>query len=608
MRSFVQLDPVKAYIEALVHPSARSDALTAARHRSFIAVRLLGGLTVLAAIPIYFAVRGAPAPLEALIFAWLISPLVVVCYLSRIGDLERAHLLSACLLGGLIAILAGATGGVASFAAPWLAVLPLEAVLSASRRVILATIALAIALMLGLWALGAGGMLPQPARFDASSAYLFGALSAALYAGAIALGVGALATSGERVKLLGEARYHLLAQNMTDVITRHSRNGAVTFISPAAERLVGVSAATLTGHGLYEHVHVADRPAFLTALVDAARGHDASVEYRLRQGPLTSDNRRAPVFVWVETRCRALESGRNLSSGEAGEVVAVTRDISRNKLDAEALEAARAEAERANEAKSRFLATVSHELRTPLNAIIGFSDILTNEASVGLDDARRTDYARVIRDSGQHLLAVVNGILDISRIEAGAFELNLAPFAIGPLFESCYEMMILRAQQSGVRFDIELAPDLPEIVADRLALRQVLINLVSNAIKFTPRGGGVDLSARLVGPELLLSVADTGIGITESDLAQVGRPFFQARSSYDRPYEGTGLGLSVVKGLVELHGGQIEIKSRLGEGTRVLVRLPRACVPAAPAPKPFVVGNPVPRLVGSEFEKVKRSA
>jgi cell cycle sensor histidine kinase DivJ len=261
---------------------------------------------------------------------------------------------------------------------------------------------------------------------------------------------------------------------MSDVITRHGRNGVVTFISPAAERLLGVTPAVLMGHNLFERVHVADRPNFLSALIEASRGHTTSVEYRLRQGVPGGDTQ---SHIWVESRCHALESG-----AETGEVVAVTRDITRRKIDAEALEAARREAERANAAKSRFLATVSHELRTPLNAIVGFSEMLTNETSHSLDVERRADYARVIRDSGQHLLAVVNGILDVSRIEAGHFELNLEPFAVGPLVESCYEMMLLRAEQAGVRFDLEIARDLPEVVADQLAVRQVLINLLANAV------------------------------------------------------------------------------------------------------------------------------
>ena len=608
------LEPIHAYVEALVHPSVRADSLMVARHRAFIGTRLFGGLVALGILPVYFAVRGAPTLLEATFFVWLVLPLLTVWYLSRTGAYECAHFLSAGMLAGLIALVAGATGGITSFAAPWIAVIPLEAALSASRRIIIATIGLAAAVMLGLWGAGTGGWLPPrpQSQLDVSTLYLLGTLSAAFYAGAIALGAGALARLGERVKLIGDARYHLLAQNMTDVITRHGRNGAVTFVSPAAERLIGVPAARLLAHGLFERVHVADRPAFLTVISDAAtRARAASVEYRLRLGPLASEGNAetAPTYVWVESSCRAVEQGSSgLAAGTGGEVIAVTRDISRHKADALALEAARAEAERANEAKSRFLATVSHELRTPLNAIIGFSEMLTQERTMGLDAERRQDYARLIHDSGQHLLAVVNGILDVSRIETGHFDIVPEPFAIGPLLESCCEMMKLRAEQAGVRFKVEDAPSLPEIVADKRALRQVLINLISNAIKFTRRGGSVDVLARVEGGELLLIVADTGIGIAEDDLSQLGHPFFQAHSAYDRPHEGTGLGLSVVKGLVELHGGRLVIESRLGEGTRVMVRLPRECRPAARAPSPGNIEHLKPRSNSSEIEKVKRSA
>ena len=608
LRNAVHLESVGAYIDALVHPSARMDALVASRHRAFIAVRLLGGLIVLSSIPVYLAVRGAPTPLEAVIFAWLVAPLFVVFYLSRTGAFERAHLLSAGTLAGLIALIAGATGGVGSFAAPWLAVLPFEAALSASRRVILATITLVAGTILVIWGLGAAGLLPPPpSRVDASSAFMLGTLSAALYAGAVALGVGALGRSGDRAKLAHDARYRMLAQNMTDMITRHARNGAVLFVSPAAERLAGVPTASLLGHGLFEHVHVADRPGFLTALAEAARGRDVSCEYRLRHGPLAGQEDRpcAPVFVWVEMRARMVESGA--TKREAGEVVAVMRDISRNKQDATELESARTEAERASESKSHFLATVSHELRTPLNAIIGFSEMLSNESALKLDAERRADYARVICESGQHLLAVVNGILDVSRIETGHFRIKPEAVAVAPVVESCYEMMLLRAEQSGIRFDLDIAPDLPTIVADKIALRQILINLISNAVKFTRQGGSVDLTVRMSGADLLIVVADTGIGIAEEDLVQVGDPFFQAASSYDRTYEGTGLGLSVVKGLVELHGGKFDIASRLGEGTRVSVRLPREAQKSVTAPA-SVIERLEPRAAANEKEKVKRSA
>ena len=226
------------------------------------------------------------------------------------GISERAHLISTALLGALIALIAGASGGVASFAAPWLAVLPLEAALSASRRVILASIAVALAITFGLWGTAALEWIPQPSMPASPSTHFLALLSAALYVGAIALGMGAFTRSGERVKRAGEARYHLLARHMSDVITRHGRNGVVTFISPAAERLVGAPAAALMGHNLFERVHVADRPNFLAALIEASRGHTTSVEYRLRHGPLNGKGNEArEAFIWVESRCHALDGG-----------------------------------------------------------------------------------------------------------------------------------------------------------------------------------------------------------------------------------------------------------------------------------------------------------
>ena len=198
----------------------------------------------------------------------------------------------------------------------------------------------------------------------------------------------------------------------------------------------------------------------------------------------------------------------------------------------------------------------------------------------------------MIRESGEHLLGVVNGILDLTRIESGHFVIVPEPFVLSPLIEACREMMTLKAEQAGVVLRADFPSDLPEMVADKRALRQVLINLLSNAIKFTDRRGSVTLSARVEGETLVITVSDNGIGIAENDLERLGHPFFQARSSYDRPYEGTGLGLSVVKGLVELHGGRVEISSRLGEGTKVTVRLPLDCERAMLARPPVVAPLP----------------
>jgi len=576
------LMPVRAYLDALIHPDARQDALVAARHRAFFATRLFVGLSALAVLPVYLAWRGVPGPVEVIALGWALTPLLLVMYLSRSGRYERAQLLSACALATLIALIGAATGGIVSFAAPWLVVIALEASLSASRRLIAATIAISLITAVALWLIVPA---PQQVAFHQDWIALAGVVTASIYAGGIALANSTFVREGDFAKLASEARYKLLAQNMSDVIARHGTDGGVTFLSPAVEQLAGVPASDLLGHKLSDRVHLADRPAFLTAISDASRSDQpVSLEFRLQRERFDGDQRAAPEFIWVEMRSHAIDPGFAAPSYEmARPVVSVFRDISRRKADALALDHARSDAERANDAKSKFLATVSHELRTPLNAIIGFSEMLAREEEMKLDAARRQDYARLIRDSGEHLLAVVNGILDMSRIEAGHFEIVTEPFAVRPLIENCRKMLSLRAEQAGIQLFADVAGDLPEINADPRAFRQVVINLVSNAIKFTEAGGKVDMTARSSGGMLELVVCDTGVGIPEADLARLGDPFFQGRSSYDRMYEGTGLGLSVVMGLVKLHGGTVEIESRLRKGTKVSVRLPLDCHSAAKA-------------------------
>jgi cell cycle sensor histidine kinase DivJ len=202
--------------------------------------------------------------------------------------------------------------------------------------------------------------------------------------------------------------------------------------------------------------------------------------------------------------------------------------------------------------------------------------MLVNEEAMNLDGSRRRDYARTINESGHHLLAVVNGILDMSKIEAGNFAVTPEPFALAAVVEGCCDLMALRARESGVDLVMRLPRDLPEVFADRRAVKQILLNLVSNAVKFTDAGGQVTLSAAAKDGRVALAIADTGIGIGADDLARLGDPFFQAHSDYDRPRDGAGLGLSIVKGLLDLQDGRIEIASRPGEGTCVTVRLPAA--------------------------------
>ena len=287
---------------------------------------------------------------------------------------------------------------------------------------------------------------------------------------------------------------------MTDVITRHGPHGAVLFASPAAEPLFGAKVNELHGHGLFDRVHVADRPAYLSAL-GASRRRRRGAFGRIPRAPR---RRRvassAPQFIWVEMRCRPLDQAvGEVRQGPGREVVAVMRDVTERKEQEGALEIARAESERANAAKTRFLATMSHELRTPLNAIIGFSEMLTNEVAMRLDAERRRDYAQLINDSGHHLLAVVNGILDMSKMETGDFEITPEPFAPAAVIKNCCELLALRARDAGLTLAVSVPDDLPDVLADKRAVKQVLLNLLSNAIKFTDSGGQVSVSARAEG-------------------------------------------------------------------------------------------------------------
>ena len=188
-------------------------------------------------------------------------------------------------------------------------------------------------------------------------------------------------------------------------------------------------------------------------------------------------------YAWVEMNCRPIEQAM-VEDGRRP-VVAITRDITERKEQEAHLERARAESERANLAKTRFLATMSHELRTPLNAIIGFAELLMHGEAMQVEPEKQRDYARLIFESGHHLLGMVNGILDVSRIESGNFDVVIEPFELKPVIEGCREMIALKAEAAGLKLVSVTEPNLPEIVADKRALRQILINLLSNAVKFT---------------------------------------------------------------------------------------------------------------------------
>ncbi|WP_223477130.1 sensor histidine kinase [Oricola indica] len=299
-----------------------------------------------------------------------------------------------------------------------------------------------------------------------------------------------------------------------------------------------------------DQVHVADRIAFLEAIADV------------------SEKSRMPRSITVRVDLASPGEPQSFSSmrldlAATGEFVALV-------LKEEAAEADVAD----NDAQKRFLATVSHELRTPLNSIIGFSDILRRDMFGPLANDRQREYVNLIHSSGSHLLGVVNTILDVSKISAGTYAIHRETFDLGMVAQECAAMLQPQAAVKGVTLEFDSSGDVAQADADRRAMKQIAINLLSNAIKFTEAGGTVRMTIECDEGGFALRVSDDGIGMSDADLAVIGAPFSQVDNAYTRSCEGTGLGLTVVTGLVQLHGGSLDVKSKAGEGTEVTVFIP----------------------------------
>jgi len=527
---------------------------------------------VLAGLALAFTTPGASITVWCALLVGLAPAGFAALLVRRDGPSRRLVILASWALAAVLA--SGLTGGVVGPLAVWCVVpLAVAAVLGGGRP-----LAAGASLSLGAFALvglaqAIGWVAPAPIKAAGFDLGLLGVSTTSVGLAAALVMLRRRLNGRNEAQGLVNADLHalLLRQPHLILVLDQAGRANAAYGSPPP----GVSADRLFAEGLAALVNEDRRADLAWTLSTTRQDGEGALHFQLA----------GAEGAWLDLTLRRLDETR---------LIATLSDATPGRLREAALERARADAEALNIGKSRFLANMSHELRTPLNAIMGFSDIMRQKIFGSLP-GKYVEYADLIHDAGSHLLDLINDVLDMSKIEAARYELSLERLDAREPVQAALRLMRLQADDVGVQLRGVLPSQPLDVDADRRALKQIALNLISNALKFTPRGGLVSVSMRSSAGMLDLSVADTGVGISKADLERLGRPFEQA-GDVSQQAQGTGLGLSLVRAFAELHGGEMNIESQLGAGTAVTVRLP-VLVPemeaAAPEPAPTTGGAQV---------------
>jgi PAS domain S-box-containing protein len=365
----------------------------------------------------------------------------------------------------------------------------------------------------------------------------------------------------------------VIVRTMTDVLYINDAFAHMMGFASAREMSAYNEAETVAGRNPNNNgaIHPDDRPLVAEHMRRRLSGQETVSHYEFRL------NRPDGSIVWVDTAAALVKWDGQPAS------LSWLSDITHRKQMEEELIKSKDAAEFANRTKTEFLANMSHELRTPLNAIIGFAEVIKDEMFGPVGLKKYSDYANDIHNSGRHLLDLINDILDLSKLEAGKMALHEADVALRTVIEDCVMLVRDRVEKGGILFVTDVEQGLPRLRCDERALKQVLLNFLSNAIKFTPRGGEVKLTARCAPDGIAIAVSDTGIGMGENEVAIALAAFGQIDSKLARKHQGTGLGLSIAKSLIELHEGTLMVKSAPKAGTTMTALFPVSRIVATAA-------------------------
>lgn len=385
-----------------------------------------------------------------------------------------------------------------------------------------------------------------------------------------------------QVKSVLEDKYDFLShdtktllQSLPDSASLHDANGNALWISDKTIEMFRQDVESLNNKGFFNAINPQDKLNVLKGFSDCSTsGQNQTVSFRCQ---FAGSQDRLEVSYFELRISYYLYNGKKLFLALVRDVSQDIKNLNQAKQDVES-------AQNSNSTKSQFLSHMSHELRTPLNAIIGFSQMLMGEAAVIINEEKKTEYAGLINQSASHLLNIINDILDISKIEAGKFQIIPELINLEDEVRASLKLMAPIADEAGISIEIQTKDILPDIMADPRAIQQILINLIANAIKFSHMGDKVTILIERDRRKVNLRVKDTGLGMKQDTLDKLGSSFFQAEQTTTKRYEGTGLGLSIVFGLIKLHEGQISFESKKGMGTTVSVALPISNQKSIPVP------------------------